>query len=112
MTLKNAYKKVDDVLFNAVQGISDLIIRTGYINVDFADVKTVMSESGCAMMGTGQATGDDRARIATERAIDNPLLEDVDVHNSTGLLVNVTANSDMSVYEFQQVNDIVSQIAF
>lgn len=111
MSLKMAYEKVNDVLFNAVQGISDLIVRTGYINVDFADVKTVMREAGCAMMGTGCATGDERAKVATQRAIENPLLEDVDVQNARGLLVNVTASSDITVSEFQQVHEIVSKIA-
>ena len=111
MSLKMAYEKVNDVLFNAVQGISDLIVRTGYINVDFADVKTVMKEAGSAMMGTGSATGEERAKVATQRAIENPLLEDVDVENARGLLVNVTASSDITVPEFQQVHEIVSKIA-
>ena len=111
MSLKMAYEKVNDVLFNAVQGISDLIVRTGYINVDFADVKTVMRESGCAMMGTGVASGEERAKVATQRAIENPLLEAVDVQNARGLLVNVTASSDITVPEYQQVYEIVSKIA-
>jgi len=111
LSLKDAYEKVNDVLYNAVQGISDLIMRPGYINVDFADVKAVMSVSGTAVMGTGRASGEDRAKEAARRAIENPLLEDIDVYNARGLLVNVTANSAMPVSDFMTVQQTVTDIA-
>ena len=90
-SLLHAFKEANDVLFGAVQGIADLIIRPGMINVDFADVKTVMSEMGSAMMGTGSASGEGRAREAAERAINSPLLDDIDLSGAKGLLVNITA---------------------
>src|SRR5581483_9143252 len=89
VTLLNAFKAANDVLLGAVQGIADLITRPGLINVDFADVRTVMSEMGMAMMGTGTARGDDRAQAAAESAINNPLLEDVNLSGACGILVNV-----------------------
>lgn len=90
-SLLAAFAKADDVLAGAVRGISDIIKRPGMINVDFADVKTVMSEMGMAMMGTGCASGPNRAREATEAAIRNPLLEDVNLQGARGILVNITA---------------------
>jgi len=90
-----------------VQGIADLITRPGLINVDFADVRTVMSEMGMAMMGTGNASGDERARQAAEAAIASPLLEDVNFSGARGILVNITAGLDMSIGEFEEVGDVV-----
>ena len=106
MTLLNAFKAANNVLFGAVQGIADLITRPGLINVDFADVRTVMSEMGMATMGTGTATGEERARIAAETLF-SPLLEDVDLSGAGGALVNITAGLDMSIGEFEEVGDVV-----
>jgi cell division protein FtsZ len=106
-SMLDAFGAANDVLLGAVQGIADLIIRPGMINVDFADVRTVMSEMGMAMMGTGSATGEDRARVATEAAIRSPLLEDIDLHGARGILVNVTAGANLSIGEFTEVGDIV-----
>lgn len=111
MSLLNAFKAANNVLFGAVQGIADLITRPGLINVDFADVRTVMSEMGMAMMGTGTATGEDRARIAAEQAVASPLLEDVDLSGAGGVLVNITAGLDMSIGEFEEVGDVVKTFA-
>lgn len=110
VTLVNAFKAANDVLRGAVQGIAELITRPGLINVDFADVRTVMSEMGMAMMGTGIASGENRARIAAEAAISSPLLEDVDMTGARGVLVNITAGSDMSIGEFEEVGDAVRNI--
>jgi len=110
VTLVNAFKAANDVLRGAVQGIAELITRPGLINVDFADVRTVMSEMGMAMMGTGIASGDNRARLAAEAAISSPLLEDVDMTGARGVLVNITAGSDMSIGEFEEVGDAVRSI--
>ena len=99
------------MLFGAVQGIADLITRPGLINVDFADVRTVMSEMGMAMMGTGVATGENRAREAAEAAIASPLLEDVDFHGAKGVLVNITAGMDMSIGEFEIVGEAIKAFA-
>lgn len=107
VTLLNAFKAANNVLFGAVQGIADLITRPGLINVDFADVRTVMSEMGMAMMGTGVASGEGRAREAAESAIASPLLEDVNLSGAKGILVNITAGVDMSIGEFQEVGDAV-----
>ena len=111
MTLLNAFKAANNVLYGAVQGIADLITRPGLINVDFADVRTVMSEMGMAMMGTGVATGENRARTAAEEAVASPLLEDVDISGAGGVLVNVTAGPDMSIGEFEEVGDVVKTFA-
>jgi cell division protein FtsZ len=110
VTLVNAFKAANDVLRGAVQGIAELITRPGLINVDFADVRTVMSEMGMAMMGTGVASGDHRARIAAEAAISSPLLEDVDMTGARGVLVNITAGLDMSIGEFEEVGDAIKNI--
>ena len=107
ITLMNAFTAANDVLFGAVQGIADLITRPGLINVDFADVRTVMSEMGMAMMGTGVSTGENRARQAAEAAIASPLLEDVDFSGAKGVLVNITAGLDMSIGEFESVGDAI-----
>ncbi len=110
-SLLSAFAKADDVLAGAVRGISDIIKRPGMINVDFADVKTVMSEMGMAMMGTGSATGPNRAREATEEAIRNPLLEDVNLHGARGILVNITAGPDLSLGEYAEVGSIIEEFA-
>ncbi len=111
MSLLDAFKAANNVLYGAVQGIADLITRPGLINVDFADVRTVMSEMGMAMMGTGVATGEDRARSAAEEAVASPLLEDVDISGAGGVLVNITAGLDMSIGEFEEVGDVVKTFA-
>ena len=110
-TLLAAFRAANEVLQGAVQGIAELITRPGLINVDFADVRTVMSEMGMAMMGSGVATGDDRARVAAEAAISSPLLEDINLAGANGILVNVTAGMDLSIGEFQEVGDTVKQFA-
>lgn len=110
-SLLDAFKAANDVLLGAVQGIADLIIRPGMINVDFADVRTVMSEMGMAMMGTARASGENRAREAAEAAIRSPLLEDVDLQGARGILVNITAGLDMSLGEFTEVGDTVEEFA-
>ncbi len=94
-----------------MQGIAELITRPGLINVDFADVRTVMSETGMAMMGSGSAAGDDRAREAAEAAISSPLLEDINLSGAQGILVNVTAGMDLSIGEFQEVGNVIKQFA-
>ncbi|MCG5513448.1 cell division protein FtsZ [Ectothiorhodospira shaposhnikovii] len=111
VTLLDAFKAANDVLLGAVQGIAELITRPGLINVDFADVRTVMSEMGMAMMGTGSASGGDRARVAAEAAISSPLLEDVNIAGARGILVNVTAGMDMSIGEFEEVGAAVKEFA-
>lgn len=110
-TLLDAFRAANEVLQGAVQGIAELITRPGLINVDFADVRTVMSEMGMAMMGSGVATGDDRARVAAEAAISSPLLEDINLAGANGILVNVTAGMDLAIGEFQEVGDTVRQFA-
>ncbi|HVL00088.1 MAG TPA: cell division protein FtsZ [Dongiaceae bacterium] len=110
-SLLDAFKAANDVLLGAVQGIADLIIRPGMINVDFADVRTVMSEMGMAMMGTGRATGENRAREAAEAAIRSPLLEDVNLQGARGILVNITASESLSLGEFSEVGDTVEEFA-
>ncbi|HEY5665455.1 MAG TPA: cell division protein FtsZ [Gammaproteobacteria bacterium] len=110
-TLLDAFRTANEVLQGAVQGIAELITRPGLINVDFADVRTVMSEMGMAMMGSGVATGDDRARVAAEAAISSPLLEDINLAGANGILVNVTAGMDLAIGEFQEVGDTVKQFA-
>ncbi|CAM4417125.1 MAG: Cell division protein FtsZ [Legionellaceae bacterium] len=107
ISLLSAFKAANSVLLGAVQGIAELITRPGLINVDFADVRTVMSEMGMAMMGTGTAKGDSRARIAAESAILSPLLEDTDLSGARGVLVNITAGLDMSIGEFEAVGDAI-----
>ena len=107
ISLVNAFKAANNVLLGAVKGISDLITRPGLINVDFADVRTVMSAMGMAMMGTGSAKGEDRARKAAEAAIASPLLEDINLSGARGLLVNITAGLDMSIGEFEEVGDVI-----
>ncbi len=110
-TLLEAFKAANDVLLGAVKGIADLIMNPGMINVDFADVKTVMSEMGMAMMGTGAAVGVDRAREAAEAAIRSPLLEDVNLQGARGILVNITAGENLSLGEFSEVGDTIEEFA-
>ena len=110
-TLLDAFKAANEVLQGAVQGIAELITRPGLINVDFADVRTVMSEMGMAMVGSGVASGQDRARMAAEAAVSSPLLEDINLSGANGILVNVTAGVDLAIGEFQEVGDTVKQFA-
>jgi len=107
-SMVDAFAAANEVLCGAVQGIADLIIRPGMINVDFADVRTVMSEMGMAMMGTGTAVGENRARDAAEAAIRSPLLEDVDLQGARGVLVNITAGPDLSIGEFTDVGETIN----
>lgn len=111
VTLIAAFAKANEVLFNAVQGISELITRPGMINVDFADVRTVMSEMGKAMMGSATASGENRAAEAAHQAISSPLLEDVNLRGAKGLLVNITAGPDMAIGEFEAVGNAIHEYA-
>lgn len=111
VTLLNAFKAANNVLLGAVQGIAELITRPGLINVDFADVRTVMSEMGMAMMGTGSGRGQNRAREAAEAAISSPLLEDIDIAGAHGVLVNITGGLDMSIGEFEAVGEVIKSFA-
>jgi len=110
-TMVQAFRAANDVLQGAVQGIADLIVRPGLINVDFADVRTVMSEMGLAMMGTGTARGDDRAQAAAEAAIQNPLLDDVNLAGANGVLVNISAGTDITMSEFDEIGRTVHAFA-
>ncbi|MEP0356016.1 cell division protein FtsZ [Paraglaciecola sp.] len=109
--LLQAFSAANDILSGAVQGIAELITRPGLINVDFADVRTVMSEMGTAMMGSGSASGEDRAEEASESAIACPLLEDIDLSGARGILVNITAGPDFSIDEFETVGNAVKAFA-
>ncbi|MEH6542349.1 MAG: cell division protein FtsZ [Porticoccaceae bacterium] len=110
-SLLDAFQAANDVLLGAVQGIADLIIRPGMINVDFADVRTVMSEMGMAMMGSGQASGENRANIAAQAAVHSPLLEDIDLQGARGILINITAGPDLELGEFSDVGATVEEFA-
>jgi len=111
VSLLDAFRSANNVLQGAVQGIAELITRPGLINVDFADVRTVMSEMGMAMMGSGRATGQDRARQAAEAAVNSPLLEDINLAGARGILVNVTAGLDLAIGEFEEVGNTVKEFA-
>ncbi|MGY6554122.1 MAG: cell division protein FtsZ [Wenzhouxiangella sp.] len=111
ITLLNAFKAANQVLSGAVQGIAELITRPGLINVDFADVRTVMSEMGMAMMGAGSASGEDRALMAAQSAIGSPLLEDVNLNGACGILVNITAGLNLSMKEFEEVGTTIADLA-
>jgi cell division protein FtsZ len=111
VSLLNAFGAANDVLLGAVQGIAQLITCPGLINVDFADVRTVMSEMGMAMMGSGKATGEDRAKVAAEAAISSPLLEDINLSGAKGILVNITAGLDLCIGEFDDVGCTIKQFA-
>lgn len=111
ISLVKAFGAANDVLLGAVQGIADLITRPGLINVDFADVRTIMSEMGLAMMGTGVGHGENRAREAAESAIASPLLEDINLQGARGILVNITGGMDMAIGEFDEVGNVVREFA-
>ncbi len=111
VSLLNAFGAANDVLLGAVQGIAQLITSPGLINVDFADVRTVMSEMGMAMMGSGKAQGEDRAQVAAEAAISSPLLEDINLSGAKGILVNITAGMDLTIGEFDEVGNTIKQFA-
>ena len=110
-SLLDAFGKANQVLQNAVQGIAELITRSGLINVDFADVRTVMSEMGMAMMGAATASGPTRARDAAMAAVSSPLLEDINISGARGILVNVTAGLDMTIGEFEEVGNTIKEFA-
>src|ERR1700704_1932792 len=110
-TLLDTFKKADEVLLNAVQGISDLITIPGLINVDFADVRTIMSNMGVALMGTGTAKGETRALVAARAAVESPLLEDVQIDGATGILINITAGPDMTLVEVNQACSLIQEAA-
>ena len=106
-SLIDTFKKADDILYQAVKGISDLIIFEGLVNVDFADVRAVMSEMGMAMMGAGSATGDNRAVEAAEKAISSPLLEDISIHGARGVLINIPASPDVTLQEVNEAAELI-----
>src|SRR5207245_5680386 len=110
-TLLDTFKKADEVLLNAVQGISDLITIPGLINVDFADVRTIMSNMGVALMGTGTANGETRALVAARAAVESPLLEDVQIDGATGILINISGGSDMTLVEVNQACSLIQEAA-
>ncbi|MDE0309302.1 MAG: cell division protein FtsZ [Acidiferrobacterales bacterium] len=110
-TMRNAYSEANDVLMNAVKGIADMVTQTGFINVDFADVRTVMSKAGQAVMCKGAATGENRATNAVLDAINNPLLDDTDVAEAKGILVNVISNTDMTPQEFSDIGQAINEVA-
>ena len=107
LSLLEAFKKADDILYQAVKGISDLIITPGLINLDFADVKNIMSSMGMALMGTGMASGENRAVEAAQRAISSPLLEDNTIQGARGILLNITGGSDLSLYEVNEASSLI-----
>src|SRR3989338_5895808 len=107
----DAFKQADRVLYQAVKGISDLITVHGLINLDFADVRTVMNEMGMALMGAGTATGEARAIEAATRAISSPLLEDLSIKGATGILINVTGGPDMTLHEISEASKIIQEEA-
>ncbi len=106
-SLLDAFNATNDVLGNAVKGVSELITKPGLINVDFADVRAVMTNMGLAMMGMGEASGENRAREAAEAAISSPLLEDINLDGAKGVIVNVTAGMDMSIGEFEEIGEVI-----
>jgi len=111
MRFVEAFKKVDEVLYQAVRGISELVTKPGYINLDFADVKTVMTNSGVALMGTGNAEGQNRAMAAAEKAISSPLLEDVSIRGARGVLFNITAGPSLSMSEVHEAASLIQEEA-
>jgi len=111
MSLLDTFRKADEVLLQAVQGISDLITVNGLINLDFADVRTVMSEMGMALMGTGAASGENRAIEAAQRAISSPLLEDITICGARGILINITGGADLTLYEVNEASTLVQEEA-
>ena len=111
LSLLEAFKKADDILYQAVKGISDLILVPGLINLDFADVRSVMSNMGMAIMGTGVASGENRAVEAAQRAISSPLLEDNTIQGAHGILLNITGGPDMSLYEVNEASSLIQEEA-
>jgi cell division protein FtsZ len=111
MTLLEAFKKADEVLYHAAKGISDIIVGHGIINLDFADVRTVMSETGMALMGTGIATGENRSVEAAQRAISSPLLEDITIEGARGLLINITGGENMTLSEINEATTLIQKEA-
>lgn len=111
LSLKDSFKMVDQVLVNAVRGISDLITTSAHIQLDFADVKSVMSETGLALMGTGHASGENRAIEATEQAISSPLLEDISIEGAKGILINITGSSDITTMEINEACSMIHEAA-
>jgi cell division protein FtsZ len=109
--VKDAFKLADEVLFNAVRGISDLITIHGLINLDFADVRTIMNEMGVALMGTGSALGEDRAVEAARAAISSPLLEDLSIDGAHGVLINITGGPDLTLYEVNEASTLIQEAA-
>ena len=107
----DAFRKADEVLYQAIKGISDLITQNGIVNVDFADVKTVMSNMGRALMGTGCAKGQGRARLAAEMAVSSPLLDDISVEGATGVLINIVGGPDMRMREIEEAATLVQEMA-
>ncbi len=110
-SVRDSFRLADDVLFNAVRGISDLITIHGLINLDFADVRTIMNEMGAALMGTGAASGDDRAIEASRRAISSPLLEDLSIEGALGVLINITGGPDLTLYEVNEASTLIQEAA-
>ncbi len=110
-SMLDAFKRADDVLLHAVKGVSDLITNHGFINVDFADLRTIMSETGMALMGAGAATGESRALEAAQMAISSPLLEDIDINGARGVLVNISAGESLTMHEIEEANVIIQEKA-
>jgi cell division protein FtsZ len=110
-TMLEAFEKADDILLQAVRGISDLIITPGLINLDFADVRTVMAEMGLALMGAASASGENRAVEAAQKAISSPLLEDISIHGARGVLINITGGADMCLYEVNEAATMIQEEA-
>jgi cell division protein FtsZ len=111
MTIMEAFMKADEVLLNAVRSISDLIVGSGHVVVDFADVKTIMAARGMAIMGIGEASGESRARDAAQKAISSPLLEDISINGARGVLINVTGNKDMTLHEVNEASALIQEQA-
>ncbi len=110
-SLKDAFRRADEVLFQAVKGISDVITVPGLVNVDFADVRTIMSEMGQALMGSGVAKGENRASEAARKAISSPLLEDISIHGARGVLINITGSSDMTIHDVDEASSLIREEA-
>jgi cell division protein FtsZ len=111
MTLLEAFKRADEILFHAAKGISDIIVGHGIINLDFADVRTIMSETGMALMGTGISVGENRAVEAAQKAISSPLLEDITVEGARGLLINITGGENMTLNEISEATTLIQKEA-
>jgi cell division protein FtsZ len=111
MTLLEAFKRADEILYHAAKGISDIIVGHGIINLDFADVRTIMSETGMALMGTGIASGDNRSVEAAQKAISSPLLEDITIEGARGLLINITGGQNMTLSEINEATTLIQKEA-